>query len=339
MEIWRSKPGNVSSQMRINNEHDTINQLLISAGADFVPPHNEENTPLFSYTSHGLPPTPKSRGARSHNIADGDESGTDSTIEHCLSPLLSPLYPGSRDHNVSRASSSRAIATVGIPAAEEAIENNTPPGTPTVASPATEATAVEEPTGDTVGLNSQVESATVGDTTVETEQYTQVLLLSVLFDWLDPEKDDDRAASRKQALQLIQATLKRESQRLRRSWKTDFESYHKRLNGWTDFALAIGHTCDKDSYTGTREHWLANEDLMANDRRGLKQIKAFSKARVAWHGTYPGLQFSEMKNGLGHILRDVIIPDENHPNFGVLGDCLEQLVEILNKEIEPWFKF
>jgi hypothetical protein len=338
MEIWRFKPGNVSSQLRVNNEHDTINQLLISAGADFVPPHNEENTPLFSYTSHGLPPTPKSRGARSHNIADGDESGTDSTIEHCLSPPLSPLHPGPRDHNVSRASSSRAIATVGIPATEEAIENNTPPGTPTVTGPTTEATAVEEPTGDTVAPNSQVESATVGDTTVETEQRTQILLLSTLLDWLVPEKDDDKTASPKQALQLIQVTLNEESQRLRRSWKTHFESYHRRLKGWTDFALAIERVRDTDGYRGTRERWL-DEDLMANDRRGLKRIKAFSKAQVSWHSTYPGLQFSEMKNGLGCILRDVVIPDEKHPKFVVMGSCLEELVKGFNQELEAWFKF
>jgi hypothetical protein len=324
--------------LRVNAEHETINQPLVSGSAGFVTHHNEENTSLLSCTSHGLPSTPKSRGDRPHNIADGAESGIDRTIEHCLSPPLSPLHPGSRDHNVSRASPSRAITTVGIPAAEEATENNTPPGTPTVAGPTTEATAVEEPTGDTVAPNSQVESATVGDTIVETEQRTQILLLSVLLDWLAPEKDDDKTASPKQALQLIQVTLNEESQRLRRSWKTDFESYHRRLKGWTDFALAIERVRDTDGYRGTRERWL-DDDLMANDRRGLKRIKAFSKAQVSWHSTYPGLQFSEMKNGLGCILRDVVIPDEKHPKFVVLGSCLEELVKDVNQELEAWFKF
>jgi hypothetical protein len=229
--IWHPKPGKVSSQLRVNAEHETINQPLVSGSAGFVTHRNEENTSLLSCTSHGLPSTPKSRGNCPHNIAEGAESGIDRTIEHCLSPPLSPLNPGSRDHNVSRASPSRAIATVGIPAAEEATENSTPPGTPTVSGPTTEATAVEEPTGDTVAPNSQVESATVGDATVETEQHTHFLLLSVLLDWLVPENDEDRAAITKQALQLIQTTLNGERQRLRRSWKTNFKSYHRRLKG------------------------------------------------------------------------------------------------------------
>jgi hypothetical protein len=337
-EPWGLRPDKCSLQLRLNTKHESVKRTPISDGDDFIPPRNEENTSILSCTSHEMPPTPKSRGDRSHNIAGGAESGIDSTIERCLSPPLSPLHPGSRDHNVSRASPSRAIATVGIPAAEEAIENNTPPGTPTVAGPTTEATAVEEPTGDTVAPNSQVESATVGDTIVETEQRTQILLLSVLLDWLAPEKDDDKTASPKQALQLIQVTLNEESQRLRRSWKTDFESYHRRLKGWTDFALAIERVRDTDGYRGTRERWL-DDDLMANDRRGLKRIKAFSKAQVSWHSTYPGLQFSEMKNGLGCILRDVVIPDEKHPKFVVLGSCLEELVKDVNQELEAWFEF
>jgi hypothetical protein len=78
---------------------------------------------------------------------------------------------------------------------------------------------------------------------------------------------------------------------------------------------------------------------MANDRRGLKRIKAFSKAQASWHSTYPGLQFSEMKNGLGCSLRDVVIPDKKHENFVVLGSCLEELVEGVNQELEAWFKF
>jgi hypothetical protein len=46
-----------------------------------------------------------------------------------------------------------------------------------------------------------------------------------------------------------------------------------------------------------------------------------------------------MKNGLGCILRDVVIPDEKHPKFVVMGSCLEELVKGFNQELEAWFKF
>jgi hypothetical protein len=409
-EPWGLRPDKCSLQLRINTEHESIKRIPISDGDDFIPPRNEENTSILSCTSHEMPPTPKSGGDRSHNNADGAESAIDSAIERCLSPTLSHLLPGSRDYNVSRASLSRAIATVGIPAAEEAIEDTTLPGIPPIASPTTEATSVEEIMGDAVAPNFQVEAATehifepgtppvvnedpgnispprttpvakpiteatavektVGNiaaphscpevAAVETisvqvehpnshrlqttegklktrNRRAEVRLRKVVFNWLHPEEDDDRADTPKRALQLIQAALEEDSQRLNRIWETNFESYYKRLKGWTDFALEIEQLRHTFNYWGARTDLLADEKNLGTDgRHGFKLFQAITNAQEAWYDTHPELEFSDFENGLGLLLRDVVVSDDKLPEFEVLGKWLEDLVQDSNKEIERW---